>query len=165
MLKPRSIFAFILIATACAAASAQYAWVDEKGVKQFSDTPPPKSVPKNHILKSKGTQETSNDINTTDNANKTIDVPAPKQNTVESRNEDYNKRRAEQAEKDKKAADAQQAANEKNKNCERLKSYLKTLESGIRISNTDINGTRAYLTDEQRTKELADAKKASSTCQ
>ena len=33
------------------AAMAQYVWVDDKGVKQFSDMPPPASVLKNRILK------------------------------------------------------------------------------------------------------------------
>ena len=164
MSKPRSLFAFILTTMTCAAAFAQYVWVDEKGVKQFSDTPPPTSVPKNHILKTKNSQDVGADSSTSAPTTNP-DTPAPKQNTVESRNEDYNKRRAEQAEKEKKAADAQQAANEKNKNCERLKSYLRTLEAGVRISSTDSNGERAFLTDDQRAKEYADAKKASSACQ
>jgi hypothetical protein len=30
---------------------AQYIWLDEKGGKLYSDTPPPPSVPKNRILK------------------------------------------------------------------------------------------------------------------
>ena len=32
------------------AALAQYAWVDERGVRQYSDQPPPKSIPKARIL-------------------------------------------------------------------------------------------------------------------
>ena len=32
------------------AALAQYAWTDERGVRQYSDQPPPKSIPKARIL-------------------------------------------------------------------------------------------------------------------
>ncbi|BBB67028.1 hypothetical protein UNDYM_2775 [Undibacterium sp. YM2] len=38
----------------CAVAHAQYVWIDDKGNKQFSDLPPPKSVPKDKILKAPG---------------------------------------------------------------------------------------------------------------
>ena len=40
-------------------AMAQYIWLDEKGTKQFSDTPPPASVPKNRIIKEPGRSSTS----------------------------------------------------------------------------------------------------------
>ena len=164
MLRQGTLLVFIATMFACTSVCAQYAWVDEKGVKQFSDTPPPSSVPKNRILKSKNQADNAGD-NTNTVATQSSEASTPKQNTTESRNEDYNKRRAEQAEKDKKAADSQQAANEKSKNCERIKSYLKTLESGTRIANTDSNGERAFMNDDQRAKELADAKKASMACQ
>ena len=36
------------------AVHAQHVWVDEKGVKQYSDMAPPTSVPTNRILKSPG---------------------------------------------------------------------------------------------------------------
>ena len=165
MLKPRTMLVILTTIFTSTVAFAQYVWVDEKGVKQFSDTPPPSSVPKNKIIKSKNPSDNTADASGTSPTIKSADTPTQKPSTVESRNEDYNKRKAEQAEKDKKAAEAQQAANEKSKNCERIKSYLKTLESGARITNTDSNGERNYMNDEQREKEMSDARKASATCQ
>ena len=41
----------LLLYVLAAGASAQYIWLNEKGRKQFSDTPPPASVPKHRILK------------------------------------------------------------------------------------------------------------------
>jgi hypothetical protein len=79
--------------------------------------------------------------------------------TTSARNEDFNKRRAEQAEKDKKASEDQQANADKQKNCERARSYQKVLESGQRVATTDKNGERNYLSDAQREKEAADVKK------
>lgn len=148
-------------------ALAQYVWVDDKGNKQYSDTAPPASVPKNRILKTPGksTEQSeaaapAKEASTAANA-----ASANKPVTTASRNEDYNKRRAEQAEKDKKAADDQQAASEKSKNCERAKTYQKTLESGVRVATTDKNGERNYMDDAQRAKEIADTKKATAGCQ
>ncbi|MFZ6753516.1 DUF4124 domain-containing protein [Undibacterium sp. Dicai25W] len=164
MLKQRTILALLSTFFACASACAQYVWVDEHGNKQFSDTPPPSSVPKNRILKGKNLIDSNTDTGDASSSSKAADTPRQKTDSIASRNEDYNKRKAEQAEKDKKAAEAQQAANDKSKNCERVKSYQKTLESGARVTATDKNGERNYLTDEQREKELADTKKAGLGC-
>ena len=48
-------------------ALAQYVWVDDKGNKQYSDTAPPASVPKNRILKRV-------DISDAEEANKIFDI-------------------------------------------------------------------------------------------
>ena len=34
--------------------AAQYVWLNDKGVKQYSDMPPPAAVPNQRILKSPG---------------------------------------------------------------------------------------------------------------
>ncbi|MFZ6689956.1 DUF4124 domain-containing protein [Undibacterium sp. SXout11W] len=164
MLKQRTILVLFSTLFACAYASAQYVWVDEHGNKQFSDTPPPASVSKNRILKNKNKVDSNVDTGEKSTSGNATDTPQQKTNSVASRNEDYNKRKAEQAEKDKKAADALQAANDKNKNCERAKSYQNLLESGVRMTTTDKNGERSYMTDEQRARELSDAKKANAGC-
>ena len=49
-----------LLAALAAPALAQYVWLDEKGVKQYSDMPPPASVPTNRILKQPGGSATRN---------------------------------------------------------------------------------------------------------
>ena len=154
-----------LLAFVCSNASAQYVWVDEKGNKQFSDTPPPASVPKNRILKAPRTPDSGNVPQAGSEPNGKNDTPAAKPPTLQSKNEDFNKRRAEQAEKDKKAAETQQLAAEKQKNCERARTYQKTLNSGIRIATTDNNGERSYLSDSQKDKEMADVNKILSECQ
>ncbi|HEU4775758.1 MAG TPA: DUF4124 domain-containing protein, partial [Telluria sp.] len=37
-----------------AQALAQYLWIDEKGIKQLSDRPPPPNIPEKNILKAPG---------------------------------------------------------------------------------------------------------------
>jgi hypothetical protein len=101
-------------------------------------TPPPASTPKNRIIKSPG-QSATKPAEPSDTASASKDAANAQQKpmTTSARNEDFNKRRAEQAEKDKKASEDQQANADKQKNCERARSYQKVLESGQRVATTD----------------------------
>lgn len=145
-------------------AFAQYVWLDERGTKQFSDMPPPPSVPANRILKQPGARTapaTGQDSATSQE----IPTPVAKAElSTAEKNAEYRKRKAEQAEKEKKAAEEAKLAADKSKNCERAKDYQRTLEAGERISRTDKNGERSYLTDEQRAQELRDARRALEDC-
>jgi hypothetical protein len=154
------------------AAFAQYMWVDERGVKQFSDRPPPSSVPANRILKQPGGAARSDAAATTPAAS--AGEPPASQNataakdkapmTTAEKNADFQKRRAEQAEKDKKAEEQARLASEKTKNCERAGAYRRVLESGERVANTDRNGERHYLTDDQRAREIDESKRILQDC-
>ncbi len=170
-IRTTSIISIAIFGLLFAASShAQYVWLDEKGVKQFSDMPPPNSIPKNRILKTplKSMQEPSKESKDPNQeatngavvANEKLQKPV----TTASKNEDYMKRKLEQEEKDKKAAAEKQAASDKANNCERARSYQQSLEAGVRITSTDKNGERSFLSDEQRAKELGDLKRSLSDC-
>lgn len=150
-------------------AHAQYVWLDDKGNKQFSDMPPPLSIPKNRIIKSPNkTAETNapaTEKSAASGSASTEQNKLEKPVTTASKNEDFMKRRAEQAEKDKKSAEEAQNNADKAKNCERAKSYQKALESGVRIATTGKDGEKNYMDDSKRAQELADAKRATSGCQ
>lgn len=159
--------ALLLSFAFCAVAHAQYVWIDEKGNKQFSDMPPPKSVPKDKILKAPGGVPKAAPAPTADDKAASASQPAPKLEkpvTTATKNEDFNKRRAEQAEKDKKAEEEKTAAADKAKNCEKARAYQQTLNSGARISRTDKNGERTILSDADRQQETNDVKKALADC-
>jgi hypothetical protein len=153
------------------AAHAQYIWLNDKGVKQFSDMPPPASVPKNRILKQPGaalpnlspTSQTPSADGSPSAA-----VPADDKNkapmTTAEKNADFQKRKMEQAEKDKKAAEKEQIATDKAKNCERARAYNKALQDGERLTRTDKNGEKYYLNDDQRAQEAKDNKRILSDC-
>lgn len=140
------------------AALAQYVWLDEKGVKQYSDMPPPPSVPTARILKQPGERARPAPDSTALDSNAT----APK--SLAEQNAEFKKRRMEQAEKEKKAAEEARLAAEKSKHCERTRSYLRALESGERIAQTDSSGDRTFLSDEQRERELREARKLAQDC-
>jgi hypothetical protein len=154
---------------AAANASAQYVWINEKGVKQYSDMPPPASVPASKILKHAGGIPTSAPSGTQpegaagDNSD-AVPEKSKQPLTTAEKNAEFQKRKMEQAEKEKKAAEQQQQAAEKSKNCERAQAYQRSLESGERLARADKNGERYYLSDQQRSQEAQENKRFLDTC-
>lgn len=161
----------LLLNLVAGAAFAQFVWIDEKGIRQYSDQPPPASVAKNRILK--------NPVMEPRNSRPEADVPAsaeagqvgntapPVQKlppTTAEKNADYLKRKSEQADKDKKAADDAREATAKAANCDRLQAYTRTLQSGERVASTDKNGERTFLSNDKRAQELTDSRRALEGC-
>ncbi|KRB91456.1 DUF4124 domain-containing protein [Noviherbaspirillum sp. Root189] len=140
------------------AAHAQYVWLDDKGVKQFSDMPPPSSIPASRILKQPGSSTPAAA------PAEAVASEAKSQMTTAEKNAEFRKRQTERAEKEKKAAEEAKIASEKARNCERAQEYHRALESGERISRTDKNGERSYLSDEQRAKEVRESRRVLDDC-
>ena len=163
--RARALAATALMALA-SLAQAQYMWIDEKGLKQFSDRPPPPSVPLKHILKAPHGMPSAASIA----AEPAAAVPAPElakpkaAPTVADRNADYNKRVKEKAERDEKdQAEAERKA-ALAENCSRAREARQSLDSGVRIGSVDKNGERAFLSDEQRAGESQKVNKALAAC-
>lgn len=156
------IGATVASTTLCLAgvAFAQYAWVDEKGIRQFSDMPPPPSVPASRILKH---PRDSGAAPSAPMAPRSTLAAKPEM-TIAEKDAEFRKRRAEQAEKEKKDADAMRLAADKSRNCERAREYGRVLESGERVTRLGENGERAFLTDEQRAKELRETRRVLDGC-
>lgn len=157
-----------LLVSSCVLAQAKYVWIDEHGVKQFADTPPPGNIPDKNILKQPrrtapqapgAKSDASADTASTDDAK-----PAAAAPTTAERNADYNKRRAEQAKKDEKAAADAQKQEANAANCARAKQYLDTLNSGVRVSSVGADGQRSYMDDNQRAQETQRAQQAVNDC-
>ncbi len=167
-----TVVATLTILSMTTVACAQYVWLNEKGVKQYSDMPPPSSIPKSRILKEAGMtvraspQEAPASGEPTTNSATDATTAAKEKTpmTFAEKNADFQKRKIEQAEKDKKAADLEKVAADKAKNCEQARAYNRTLQSGERLARTDKNGERYYLNDEQRGKEKQEAKRTLDAC-
>lgn len=150
---------------------AQYVWLDENGRKHYADTPPPTSVPANKIIKSPFSHTPKTpavNVNaetvTQPEKNSTAASPSVAPVTTAEKNADFQKRRIEQAEKEKKEADESKYKADVAKNCERARNYQRILDSGQRIGNTDKNGERTLMSDEQRTQEANETKKMLDQC-
>lgn len=150
-------------------AHAQYVWVDEKGTRQYSDMPPPASVPQKRILKEPGSPSPTLSAISAEPAagNPPPTPPVAKENmplTTAEKNADFQRRKAEQAEKEKKAAQEAQRAADKAKHCDQARSYQRALQSGERLARTDKNGERYFLSDAQRATEAQEAKRILEAC-
>jgi hypothetical protein len=149
---------------ACATlAQAQYVWINEKGVKEYSDRSPPPSIPLKNILKAPNGQPTAADVAPASTAviAKPASAPAP---SLAERNADYNKRQKEQADL---ATMAQVEAARKADQAELCSGALaakRSLDSGERIGVHDKNGERGFMDDAQRARERAKADKILAGC-
>lgn len=163
--KTAALLAALSVATA---ACAQYIWLDEKGVRQYSDMPPGTSVPPNRILKAPAARTLPQAApapigNKNENSEKARGAENPGMTTAE-KNADFQKRRMEKAEKEKKAAEEEKRAADKAANCERARSYIRSLTSGARNFTINERGGRTYMTDEQRLKEVEQTKSTLEGC-
>lgn len=153
-------------------AHAQYMWIDEKGLKQLSDQPPPPSVPANRILKQPRQPGAVQGyaLPGADGAAQSTPAPdatAPKakrEPTLAERNAEFAKRRAENQATEQKAA--QEAARNSSiaANCESARSNQAGLDSGQRMSQFDKNGQRVFLSDEQRAERAKNNQKILADC-
>lgn len=160
----KHIIAAFIMSVGTTAALAQYVWLDGKGVKQYADTPPPASVPSSRILKMPGATPHSAAPAKSDEQSGNDADTAKKPPTLAEKDAEFQKRKTQQLEKDKQAADKAKAADDKRKDCERAQAYHRALESGERISHMDRSGERVYLTDEDRIKETRETKHMLDQC-
>jgi type IV secretory pathway VirB10-like protein len=163
---PRLQHAFVALALlgCTSAALAQYVWLNEKGVKQYSDVPPPASVPSSRILKAPGGVPRADNAAEANDAAVDAKQAKPETKSLAEQNADFEKRRREQAEKDKKAAEQAKQAAVRQKNCETARDYNRALSSGQRISRVNAAGERVYISDEERAREERDTQRALADC-
>jgi Domain of unknown function (DUF4124) len=157
------------------AASAQWVWTDAGGRKVYSDRPPASDVPAKSILKQPAGNRAAPPAATTPPA---IDAPAsqdaasgapaapataaatpgkpgagPLKITGKDAELEAKKKQVEQAEAAKKKAEEEKFTVAKAQNCERARRAMTTLQSGVRIQQTNAKGEREFLDDAGRTAE------------
>ncbi len=168
----KNITGLMLAFAVSSSALAQFVWIDPNGTRQYSDRPPPASVPKNKILKEPGIElrnPRAADVAPAPAEAAALAVKdsavAPKgPQTTAEKNADYIKRKTDQADKDKKTADDAKEAADKNKNCERAQAYSRSLQSGQRIATTDKNGDKSYMSDDKRAQDIRDTQRVLDAC-
>lgn len=136
-MKRFAVTVAVLLATTVVHAQI-YQWKDENGKTVISDKPPSGNV----------------------RSARKIDAEAPATNaapqkSMADREMDFRKRQQETQEKTAQAQKEQQAAAEKKDNCEKVRRYLASLESGERIALRDDRGERYFMEDAQRQQEIA----------
>lgn len=133
-------------------ASAQWKWKDSAGKVQYSDRPPPASVPERDIL-----QRPSNARSITPPPAEAAPATAAPAAPPAGVDKDLEaRRRQEEQDREAKArAEKERMAQVRAENCARARSYMQTLDSGVRIARTNAKGEREFLGDEARAAEAA----------
>jgi hypothetical protein len=149
----------------CAGLShAQYAWIDAKGQRHYSDRPPPPSTPAAKILKAPrayalAVAEQQAPTPAADEAQKPKGPP-----TLAERDADFRKRASEQAQRERNVAEDAKRKAEIVENCGVARRAKAHMESGARLVTADASGATTIMTDEQRAQELARANKVLAEC-
>lgn len=131
-----------------AALSQQYKWTDKDGRTRYGDVPPP------------GANATRLRAPTPPSAPPPAAKDAKGPLTPADKAAEARKRQAE-AQKDREKQElAARDAQTKKENCVRAQDYLRTVQSGQRISRADSKGEREYLDENQVAQEQARARQA-----
>ncbi|MGZ5201233.1 MAG: DUF4124 domain-containing protein [Telluria sp.] len=164
---PRLIAPLLLVAAGLA--HAQYSWIDEKGIRQLSDRPPPPGTPASRILKAPGKAS----------------APAPEPAEGPARQADGARpREAARDQADPRPLAEREAGflkkvrvmtakspNDDAKNeqarqryCQQARRYKDWLGSGAPMDKKGENGEKRPLSKEERASELARAEAALASC-
>ena len=133
---------------------AQWAWRDANGSVQYSDTPPPSSVPQHQIIRQPGAAADTVPAAGTAATESSSSSDGATPSWVEQ-NAEFMKRREERREQDKKDKEQKLAAAEKKKNCAIARENLRVFESGRRIRQASEEGGMEIMSKDQRAAEIA----------
>ena len=139
-------------------AFAQWQWIDKDGHKVFSDRSPPAEIQEKDILKRPAGSFKPAPPPLADAAGDTTPKPAvakasaPKLSGKDAELE-AKKKKAEDEEAAKKKLEEEKVAKSKAENCDRAKTSLATLQSGVRMSSVNAKGEREVFDDARRASE------------
>lgn len=148
---PLRALAGALLFAASSLATAQYMWIDDKGIKQLSDRPPPPNVPDKRILKAPGKPLFNPNAPAPAEEPATVEpAEAKRPPTLAERNADFNKRKTDAAAAEKKAGEDARRKADVAANCDGARKNQMALDQGIRMGTYDKNGERSVMGDEER---------------
>jgi hypothetical protein len=152
-----SVVVLSVLLGACLAlpAAAQWKWRGKDGQIQYSDLPPPAGTPERDILQRPQAQrrlaaaaEAASAASAASASASGLPAVAKVEPELEAK-----RRKAQQEAADKEKAEQARVAAGKAENCTRAKSYLRTLDDGMRVGRIDAKGEREILDDKARAEE------------
>jgi len=150
----RTLFALAAFAFTAAAYGQAYKWVDKDGKVRYGDVPPP-GVQAQRLKAPSGPPAAPPAAAAAEP--KKENKPDAKELTPEAA---FRKRQQERQEADQKAEKERAEAAMKQQNCANAQTYLRTLQSGQRITSTDAAGERVYMEDDQRQRGIEQAQRS-----
>lgn len=160
----KTLLLTLCFGTFAATASAQWQWVEKDGRKMFSDRPPPAEIAEKDILKRPpgAARAAAASVIVTPGTEvvagaKPAAAPASKASAPKLSGKDAEleakKKKADDDEAAKKKAEEEKVAKAKAENCERAKTGLATLQSGMRMSAVNAKGEIEVFDDAKRASE------------
>lgn len=135
-------------------AAAQWKWKDAAGKVQYSDRPPPASVPDKDILQRPAHSRALPPPPPAAASAAEDAALKPAAPTVDKELE-ARRKKEEEEQQAKRKAEEERLAQARAENCARARSYEQTLASGVRIARTNQKGEREILDDQERAKEMS----------
>ena len=162
----KTLLALVAGSTFALSAMAQWQWVDKDGRKVFSDRLPPAEIQDKDILKRpagsvRPAAAVGADLSTTTSAGakptSAASAPAAKASMPKLSGKDAEleakKKKAEEEEAVKKKAEDEKLAKAKLDNCNRAKTSMTALKSGVRIATMNAKGEQEFFDDAKRASE------------
>ena len=151
-----------------APAHAQYSWIDDHGTRVFSDRPPPPGTPPSRILKAPRTPASASPYALPAPADPATagpsDTAKPPPPTLADREAEFRKRAAQRDADERKALDEAQRKADAAEQCAAARRSEASLASGTRVADVDDKGERIVLSDEEKARRLAQARRALANC-
>lgn len=147
-------------------AMAQYQWRDANGRMVFSDQPPPPSIDPSRIIRRDPVRQTppaadsSGVPRTPDGTSAGVSAtarPASGASAPESfadRQLDAKRKAQEKADAERKKKEQAEQEAKVARACEDMRSEVRTLETGMRVTRVNAQGEREFLSDEDRNKRI-----------
>lgn len=143
-----------LAALTCAAAGAQWHWIDRHGRSVFSDRPPPPDIPEKNIRRQSGPRVSALDTVPAGEAASPAQVKASVPRPAGEDKALVEKRRlAADAEAAKRKTEEERLARLQAESCTRARQAKAGLDAGGRIARTNEKGEREFLDDAGRAAE------------
>ena len=150
-------------------AHAQYSWIDDHGIRVFSDRPPPAGTPASRVLQApRAPTATSLYALPAAAAPATAETKAeatkPQPPTLAERDADFRKRTAQRDTDERKSADDAQRKADLAEQCASARRNEATLTSGERMADVDGKGERVYVSDDDRARRLVQVRRFLAGC-
>jgi hypothetical protein len=163
----KRFFSLLLAALVVQApAHAQYSWIDDHGTRVFSDRPPPPGTPPARILKAPRPPASATPYALpAPAAPATPAEPAkPAPPSLVERDADFRKRAAQRDADERQAAEEARRKADMAGQCAAARRTEAYLNSGRRVTDVDDQGERVVVTEEEKARRLAQARRVLADC-